>query len=233
VDNDGRRGAAAGDGEPRGARSRQPGVSRLPLTLRGLETALHPLAAIPRGPAWNLDEVVDLLPDAAPIPAAVLVGLVPRDSGIQVLLTRRTDALRHHAGQVAFPGGRIEPGDVDASAAALRETGEEIGLPGSDLAPIGWLDPLATVTGFTVLPLVAAVSPGYRPHPDPREVAEVFEVPLDFLMHAPNLRRVELDWRGRPRTVLEFADRGMPARRIWGATASILLNLRQRLEGVR
>lgn len=205
-------------------------MSRLPLALRGLEAALHPLSATPRGPAWNLDEIVDLLPGAAPMPAAVLVGLVPREIGVQVLLTRRTDAMRHHPGQVAFPGGRIEPGDVDASAAAIRETGEEIGLPASDLAPMGWLDPLATVTGFTVLPLVAAVSPDYQAHPDPREVAEVFEVPLDFLMHAPNLRSVQLDWRGRPRTVLEFTDRGMPARRIWGATASILLNLRQRLE---
>jgi 8-oxo-dGTP pyrophosphatase MutT (NUDIX family) len=205
-------------------------VNRLPSGLRAIGNALHPLSLVPQGPAWNLDEVADLLPEGAPMLAAVLVGLVPREAGIQVLLTRRTDALRHHAGQVAFPGGQIEPGDADARAAAIRETGEEIGLPASDLLPMGWLDPLATVTGFSVLPLVAAVSPGYRPRPDPREVAEVFEVPLDFLMAAPNLRRVELDWRGRQRIVLEFADRGMPTQRIWGATASILLNLRQRLE---
>lgn len=201
-----------------------------PYDLRDLDAALHPLPAVPMGAAWNLDEIADLLPDVAPVPAAVLVGLVPRASGIQVLLTRRTDALRHHAGQVAFPGGRIEPGDADARAAAIRETGEEIGLPASDLAPMGWLDPLVTITGFAVLPLVATIDPGYRPHPDPREVADVFEVPLEFLMSAPNLRSVQLDWRGRPRTVLEFADRGMPAQRIWGATASILLNLRHRLE---
>src|SRR3546814_12631414 len=89
---------------------------------------------------------------------------------------------------------------------------------------MGWLDPLATVSGFTVLPLVAAVAVDFRPHPDPDEVAEVFEVPLDFLMHAPNLISTELDWRGRRRSVLEFADRGMPTQRIWGATASILFN---------
>ncbi len=201
----------------------------LPPVLQRLQAALHPLAAIPEGAPWNLDEIADLL-HAATVPAAVLVGLVPRERGVTVLLTRRTDALRHHAGQVSFPGGRIELSDADARAAAYRETGEEIGLAPPQLAPLGWLDPLATVTGFKVLPLVAAVAPDYIARPDPREVAEVFEVPLDYLMTAANLRSVELDWRGRPRTVLEFVDRGMPGQRIWGATASILFNLRQRLE---
>ena len=201
----------------------------MPPVLQRLQAALHPLAAIPEGAPWNLDEIADLL-HAATVPAAVLVGLVPRERGVTVLLTRRTDALRHHAGQVSFPGGRIELSDADARAAAYRETGEEIGLAPPQLAPLGWLDPLATVTGFKVLPLVAAVAPDYIARPDPREVAEVFEVPLDYLMTAANLRSVELDWRGRPRTVLEFVDRGMPGQRIWGATASILFNLRQRLE---
>ena len=201
----------------------------LPPVLQRLQAALHPLAAIPEGAPWNLDEIADLL-HAATVPAAVLVGLVPRERGITVLLTRHTDDLKHHAGQVSFPGGRIELSDADARAAAYRETGEEIGLAPPQLAPLGWLDPLATVTGFKVLPLVAAVAPDYIARPDPREVAEVFEVPLDYLMTAANLRSVELDWRGRPRTVLEFVDRGMPGQRIWGATASILFNLRQRLE---
>lgn len=201
-----------------------------PLLAR-IAAALHPLASVPAAPAWNLDEVEDLLPDTAPVPAAVLVGLVPREGGVQVLLTRRTEALRHHAGQVSFPGGRIEPADLDAAAAAIRETGEEVGIPGFEIAPLGWLDPLATITGFTVLPLVATIAPAYHARPDPREVAEVFEVPLGFLMTAANLRRVPLQWRGKPRTVFEFNERdGMPARRIWGATASILFNLRQRLE---
>lgn len=198
--------------------------------LRRIAAALHPLGTVPGAPAWNLDEVAGLLPEIAPMPAAVLVGLVPRAEGMQVLLTRRTDALRQHAGQVSFPGGRIEPGDRDAEAAAIRETGEEIGLAPAALSPLGWLDPLATVTGFLVLPLVAAVAPDYRPRPDPREVDEVFEVPLEFLMTEANLRRVPLQWQGGERMVLEFADRGQPRLRIWGATASILLNLRQRLE---
>ena len=200
-------------------------------SLARIAAALHPVAAVPAAGAWNLDEIADLLPLAAPVPAAVLVGLVAREGGMQVLLTRRTEALRHHAGQVSFPGGRIEAVDADAAAAALRETEEEVGIASPDIAPLGWLDPLATVTGFTVLPLVATIAPRYRARPDPREVAEVFEVPLAFLMATDNLRRVSLDWRGRARTVLEFTGHdGQPARRIWGATASILLNLRQRLE---
>jgi 8-oxo-dGTP pyrophosphatase MutT (NUDIX family) len=198
--------------------------------LRRIVAALHPLASVPAGPAWNLEEVAGLLPAAAPVPAAVLVGLVPRAEGVQVLLTRRTDALRQHAGQVSFPGGRIEPGDRDAAAAAMRETREEIGLAEALLQPLGWLDPLATVTGYSVLPLVAAIAADYRATPDPREVDEVFEVPLEFLMAEANLRRVPLQWQGRERSVLEFADRGQPRLRIWGATASILFNLRQRLE---
>jgi len=200
-------------------------------TLARIAAALHPLAAVPAGPAWNLDEIADLLPGAAAVPAAVLVGLVPRRDGFGVLLTRRTEDLRHHGGQVSFPGGRIEPGDADAAAAAIRETHEEVGIAAADIAPLGWLDPLATVTGFTVLPLVATIAPGYRVRADPREVADVFEVPLAFLLAEGNLRRVPLDWGGKPRMVLEFGDHdGEPARRIWGATASILLNLRQRLE---
>jgi 8-oxo-dGTP pyrophosphatase MutT (NUDIX family) len=199
--------------------------------LARIAAALHPLHAVPAGPAWNLEELADLLPGKAPVPAAVLVGLVPRAEGVQVLLTRRNEVLRHHAGQVSFPGGRIEAGDADAAAAAVRETCEEVGVRAAEIAPLGWLDPLATITGFTVLPLVAALAPGYRVRPDPREVADVFEVPLAFLLEPASLRRVALDWRGRPREVLEFAVHdGVPARRIWGATASILHNLRQRLE---
>jgi 8-oxo-dGTP pyrophosphatase MutT (NUDIX family) len=198
--------------------------------LARIAAALHPLAAVPDRAAWNLEDIADLLPRSAPVPAAVLVGLVSRPEGLQVLLTQRTDLLRNHAGQVSFPGGRIEPGDADAGAAAIRETVEEIGVPAALIAPLGWLDPLATITGFTVLPLVATIAADYRAQPDPREVASVFEVPFDFLMAADKLRSVPLEWLGRPRNVLEYASHGSDARRIWGATASILFNLRQRLE---
>ncbi|NUS39560.1 MAG: CoA pyrophosphatase, partial [Lysobacter sp.] len=123
-----------------------------------------------------------------------------------VLLTRRTEDLRHHAGQVSFPGGRIEPGDRDAIAAALRETEEEVGIAANQLSPLGFLDPLATVSGFRVLPVVALVDPAYEARPDPREVADVFEVPLATLLDPPSLVERRGDWRGRPRVVLEIVN---------------------------
>ena len=194
----------------------------------GLLAALHPLSAPPDGPGWNLSELTDLIPtDIVSAPAAVLVGLVPRASATQVLLTRRTDSLRQHGGQVSFPGGRIEAADADAVAAAIRETREEIGLAPSQIQPLGFLDPLLTITGFRVQPVVAMLDVGYVAHPDPGEVADVFEVPLSFLLDPVNLVTHTLDYRGRPRQVLEYR---YPTQRIWGATASMLLNLRQRLE---
>ena len=195
-----------------------------------LAAALHGLAAPPGGAGWNLAELDGLLPPGDFASAAVLVGLVPRREGTQVLLTRRTDGLRHHGGQVSFPGGRIEAGDHDAVAAALRETHEELGLPPAQIAPLGFLDPLATITGFRILPVVAMVSPDYIAIPDPGEVADVFEVPLAFLLDPENLDAHTFDLLGRPRAVWEYR---YPAQRIWGATASILLNLRERLEACR
>ena len=198
--------------------------------LARLQAALHPLDAPPAHAPWNLPDLADLLPPAPPVAAAVLVGLVPRAAGLQVLLTLRTQALRHHAGQVSFPGGRIEPEDADACAAAIRETREEVGLRPVQIAPLGYLDPLATITGFRVLPVVATLDPHYVPVPDPREVAEVFEAPLARLLAPASLVYNRVDWAGRPRQVAEFVGTVSPGRRIWGATASILDNLRQRLE---
>ncbi|MCA1713922.1 MAG: CoA pyrophosphatase [Gammaproteobacteria bacterium] len=205
-------------------------MNPVPAELLRMRAALHPLPTAPAGPGWNLAELSGLLlPDIELQQAAVLLGLVPRPAGIQVLLTRRTDALRHHAGQVSLPGGRIEPEDANAAAAAIREAGEEIGLTPAQIEPLGWLDPLCTITGFRVLPLVAAIAPDYQARPDPREVDAVFEVPLDFLLAPEHLAWIQITHGGRPRPVLEFVDRGIPEQRIWGATASILFNLRQRL----
>lgn len=195
--------------------------------LERIASALHPLDLAPAGDGWNHAEIADLLPeDRVLVEAAVLVGLVQRDSGTQVLLTRRTDVLRHHAGQVSFPGGRIEPVDADPVAAARRETFEEVGIPGSQIGPLGYLDAFTTITGFRVLPVVATIDQGYVARPDPAEVAEVFEVPLGFLLDPANLASLALEHRGRPRQVWEFT---YPGQRIWGATAAILLNLRERL----
>ena len=200
------------------------------LPLERISAALHPLDLAPAGDGWNHSEIADLLPeDRVLVEAAVLVGLVEREEGMQVLLTRRTDALRHHAGQVSFPGGRIEPEDADAVAAATRETFEEVGIPGSKIAPLGYLDALTTITGFRVLPVVATIERDYIARPDPDEVADVFEVPLGFLLDPANLASLSLEHRGRPRQVWEFT---YPGQRIWGVTAAILLNLRERLAAV-
>jgi len=200
------------------------------LVLARVRAALLPLDAVPDARGWNHEEVHDLLPEAAALrDAAVLVGLVAREGGWHVLLTRRTDALRHHAGQVSFPGGAVEPGDADAVAAAVREAVEEIGLLPAQVAPLGLLPPLCTITGFRVVPVVATIDPRYLANPDPAEVDEAFEVPLAFLLEPANLVSLDLDYAGRPRRVLEFVNTDGPRRRIWGATASILFNLRERM----
>jgi 8-oxo-dGTP pyrophosphatase MutT (NUDIX family) len=202
----------------------------LPEQFGRIRQALHPPGDPPTGPPWNLAELEGLLPDPARlVPAAVLMGLVPRAGGLNVLLTLRTSDLRQHAGQVSLPGGRIDDAaDAGPLAAALREVREETGIVAAQVQPLGWLDPMATITGFRVLPLVARLAPDIAPVADPREVDEVFEVPLAHLLQPANLRRVPIEYRGRRRHVLEYLPHKGGAR-IWGATASILGNLMERL----
>lgn len=193
-----------------------------------LPRALHPLARAPTGPGWNHDELADLLPAEKPLrPAAVLVSLIERADGPRVLLTVRTQAMRHHAGQVSFPGGRIEADDADPVAAALREAQEEVGLSAALASPLGYLDPFVTITGFHVFPVVARVCGSYVPRLDPAEVSQSFEVPLAFLLDPGNVRELEVDWQGRRRRLLEYRYHD---HRIWGATAAMLVNFRHRLE---
>lgn len=187
--------------------------------------ALRPLHEPPQAPGWNHAEMAEILGDAPRRPAAVLLGL--RD-GVQprLVLTVRTDHLQSHAGQVAFPGGGIEPHDADALAAALRESEEEIGLDRRLVTPLGYLDCFETISGYSITPVVARIDAQARLFPAPGEVAEVFEVPLAFFFDPANLRRYQMDYRGHPRAMVEFVHGG---HRIWGATAAMLLNLLQRM----
>ncbi len=157
-------------------------------------------------------------------PAAVLVGLVERPEGTTVLLTRRTDHLANHAGQISFPGGRIEADDETPENTALRETKEEIGLDRRHVEIVGRLDPYLTRTGFIVTPVVAMVRPPFDLAADPFEVAEVFEVPLSFFLDSANHQRHSIEIEGRHRRYY-----AMPYGEyyIWGATAGMLVNLHE------
>ncbi|MBB3909850.1 CoA pyrophosphatase [Sphingomonas desiccabilis] len=157
--------------------------------------------------------------------AAVLVAVTDRpEPGI--LLTQRTATLRNHAGQIAFPGGRIDPDDPDPVAAALREAEEEVALPRNAVEVVASLDRYRTATGFTVTPVVGVVAPDLPLSPSPHEVAAVFEVPLAFLLDAANHAMGHATWRGRERHYYEIWFEGW---RIWGATAAMLVNLSRRL----
>ncbi|MGN6820413.1 MAG: CoA pyrophosphatase [Sphingomonas sp.] len=159
------------------------------------------------------------------MPAAVLVAVVDRpEPGL--ILTQRTDTLRRHAGQVAFPGGRIDPGDVDAADAALREAEEEIALPRDAVTLVGEADRYVTVTGFEVIPVVGVIPPDLDYRPNEAEVADVFEVPLAFVLDPANHIQASAEWQGRMRHYYEIR---WGERRIWGATAAMLVNLSRRL----
>ena len=161
-------------------------------------------------------------PSTALRPAAVLVPLVDRVQGMSVLLTQRTAHLSAHAGQISFPGGRIEEHDTDEVAAALRETEEEVGLMPDRISVVGRLDNYVTGTGFEIAPIVGIVAPPFALAIDPFEVAEAFEVPLGFILDRRNHRRVERESAGQRRAFFVLPYEG---RNIWGATAGILVNL--------
>jgi 8-oxo-dGTP pyrophosphatase MutT (NUDIX family) len=157
--------------------------------------------------------------------AAVLIAVTDRaEPG--VLLTVRREHLRAHAGQVAFPGGRLDPGE-DHVAAALREAEEEIALDPALVRTIGMADPYRTITGYRVVPVVAMIPPDLDLAPHEAEVADLFEAPLSFLVDPANHRRVSTDFQGRTRQYWQIDWRGRP---IWGATAAMIVNLARRLE---
>ncbi|WP_020591086.1 CoA pyrophosphatase [Kiloniella laminariae] len=161
-------------------------------------------------------------PDKALVAAAVIVPLVERPDGFTLLLTRRTDHLHDHAGQVSFPGGRIDPGDLDQEDAALREFEEEVGVPRSHVSLIGRLDTYITRTGFEITPVVGLIKPPFPVDPDSFEVAEVFEVPLSFFLKPGSRQRHNREFEGRKRYYYAFPYQEYF---IWGATAGMIVNL--------
>ena len=162
-------------------------------------------------------------------PAAVLCGLRQIDNRLHVVLTQRAAHLKQHAGQVAFPGGKIDADDASAEAAALREAHEEIGLTRESVRVLGALDPYLTSTGYTVTPYVGLIEPSWTPVPDPGEVDVVFEPPLDFLMDPANRKRHHHDRNGYRRYYYAMPWNGFY---IWGATAGMLKGLSDRIATV-
>jgi 8-oxo-dGTP pyrophosphatase MutT (NUDIX family) len=168
---------------------------------------------------------IDLPPGDTLLPAAVLIAVTDRaEPG--VILTQRTETMRKHAGQIAFPGGRIDPGE-DIVTAALREAEEEIALPRDRVTVIGQADTYRTVTGFQVTPVIGVIPPDLVLHPSEAEVANVFEVPLEFLLDSGNHVEASVEWQGHERHYYEII---WNDRRIWGATAAMIVNLRRRLQ---
>lgn len=160
--------------------------------------------------------------------AAVLVPVLDRPAGASVLLTLRSGHLKAHAGQVAFPGGKIDPDDAGPVEAALREAEEEIGLQPDAVRPLGLLDPYVSNSGFRIYPVVAIVEPEAPVRPNPLEVDEVFEVPLAFLMSTANHLLETRPWRGAERRYYAIPHEG---RRIWGVTAGIIRLMHDQVYG--
>ena len=202
----------------------------MPLSFADIE------AALALGPMEDRSDF-DLNPDARPElvsgsrarPAAVLCGLVGRGPALNVVLTRRTANLSSHAGQISFPGGKVDQGDPSPRAAALREADEEIGLTAGEVEILGRLDTYRTRTGYRIIPFVGRIAPSWRPIPAPREGAEVFEAPLDFLMDRANQVMHHHERAGARRFyhAMPWGDYY-----IWGATAGMLKNLSDRLDAV-
>lgn len=179
-----------------------------------------------RNPELIAGDVLEAEAGAAITPAAVLVAVVERAEPT-VILTLRPDTMRKHPGQISFPGGRIDPDDEDAVAAALREAEEEIGLPRASVQVIGIADRYRTITGFEVTPVVGIVPPDLDLAPHPGEVADLFEAPLRFLLDPAHQLVRSVEWRGSERHYYEIEWQG---RRIWGATAAMIVNLSRRLD---
>lgn len=197
---------------------RSPSVAPLPP-----DWPLRLRAALASEPApAHQAQLTGLMPEGTVAAAAVLLPIVHGAAGPSLLLTERAGHLRKHAGQISFPGGRIEPGDASALAAALRETQEEIGIDPVFVEPLGYLPGQLVITGFSVTPLVGLVRTGYSLAIDATEVAGVFELPLGLVARERNFQRVSRQVRG---VQMELKELHWEGRVIWGATAAMLCNL--------
>ena len=188
--------------------------TRMPVTPTSLD------AGLPRG--WP--KTMQGLLQQEMVAAGVLIPIVERNSHLSVLFTERSPDLKHHAGQISFPGGRMEPEDADVRQTALRETQEEVGIFPAQVEVIGYLETMPTITGYVVTPVVGLIESEFCLVLDPMEVAGVFEVPLDFLLDETNQRHSTREFQGVRIPILEFQ---YESYRIWGATASMLLSLRK------
>jgi 8-oxo-dGTP pyrophosphatase MutT (NUDIX family) len=195
-----------------------------------VETVFDPRTGRSWGPSdfdLNPDLAAELLGHEPPRAAAVLVPVVARPE-LTMLFTLRTAHLPSHAGQIAFPGGKVDPTDVDPVATAMREAEEEIGLSRRFVEPLGFLDTYRTGTGFGIVPVVAIVAPGFTLELNAAEVDDAFEVPLAFLLDAANHQRHARLWQGRQR---HFYAMPYGERFIWGATAGMIRNMHERFTG--
>lgn len=206
-----------------------------PFSVEDLRARVHrlhgPGAALPEPRLHAGDHVTDpslaaFLDGLTLRDAAVLIGVRPTGAGASVLFTRRTDHLAAHAGQIAFPGGKIDTLDAGPVAAALREAEEEVGLPPALVEPLGLLDPYVSNSGYRIFPVVGVVDPEAVLAPNPAEVADVFEVPLAFLMTPENHLMESRPWRGQDRRYYAMPYEG---RRIWGVTAGIVRLLHEQV----
>ena len=159
------------------------------------------------------------------MPAAVLIGLIRRPEGVSILYTERSPDLRSHSGQIAFPGGKIDPGETPTEA-ALREAWEELGIHERDVQVIGTSDTYRTGSGYAITPVIAVVPPDLVINPSPTEVAQWFEAPVDFVFDHANHTHHSGFWQGRERSYIEIM---WQQHRIWGVTAGIISNLAKRI----